>query len=505
MKKTKKKLSVLSIIFVFSTYFVLGYNVTAFTPSNKVYAATVSKTVKVNSVSLNKTKNTLTVGGKDTLIAAVAPSNASNKAVIWKTSNLKVAAVDSKGIVTAVGAGTATITVTTIDGSKTSTYTVIVNNPPIKTLLENNVKSSPSKLTGWKSSNSNVVIVDSNGNMTAGNPGTATITAVTADGSKKATFVVTIASNTPVKVSSVGLNKTKNTLTVGGKDTLTATVAPSNAANKGVIWSTSNNKVATVSNGVVTAVGPGTATITVTTVDGKKTASYVVTVNAANNIVVFKDKNLEFWIRRSINKPAGNIYKSDVENIKNLNIYDKNISDLSGIENLVNLKELQAYSNNIKDISYLKNLTKLKTINLSHNNIKDISALKGLTNLSDVNLKDNIITDLSALSGLINLLNLNLNNNEISDLSSLKGLTNLNNLDLSDNSIVNISSLKGLIALKNLDLINNQIVDVTPLKGLYNLKSLYLSSNHIKDISSLSKLSVYRYGMYTDDNPIIKR
>ncbi|MFT8314004.1 MAG: Ig-like domain-containing protein, partial [Clostridium sp.] len=211
MKEIKKKLSVFSIVlFMFSTYFILSYNGNPFSFNNKVYAATVSKVVKVNSVSLNKAKNTLTVGGKDILAATVSPSNATNKAVTWSTSNSKIATV-SNGVVTAVGQGTATITVTTVDGKKTAKYIVTVN--PL------------------------------------------------------------------VKVTSVKLNKTKSTLTIGGKDTLVATVAPSNAANKGVTWSTSNSKVATVSNGVVTAVGKGTAIITVTTVDGKKTASYSVAVN----------------------------------------------------------------------------------------------------------------------------------------------------------------------------------------------------------------------------------
>uniref|UniRef100_UPI0002892B57 Ig-like domain-containing protein n=1 Tax=Clostridium arbusti TaxID=1137848 RepID=UPI0002892B57 len=172
---------------------------------------TVNPIVRVTSVKLNKTKNTLTIGGKDTLIATVAPSNATNKGVTWSTSNGKVATV-SNGVVTAVGKGTATIKVTTVDNKKTASYSVAVN--PV-------VQAKPI-----------------------------------------------------IKVKFISLNKTKNTLTIGGKDTLVAKVAPSNATNKGVTWSTSNGKVATVSNGVVRAVGKGTATITVATVDGKNTAKY---------------------------------------------------------------------------------------------------------------------------------------------------------------------------------------------------------------------------------------
>lgn len=81
-----------------------------------------------------------------------------------------------------------------------------------------------------------------------------------------------------VPVTGVTLNKTSLLLEVGGTETLTATVAPADATNKAVTWSTSNAAVATVSSGTVTAVGAGSATITVTTTDGSKTATCAVTV-----------------------------------------------------------------------------------------------------------------------------------------------------------------------------------------------------------------------------------
>ena len=85
---------------------------------------------------------------------------------------------------------------------------------------------------------------------------------------------------TTVAVTGVSLNKSSMTLTEGGSETLTATVAPSNATNTGVSWSSSNTGVATVNGGQVTAVKAGTATITVTTSDGGKTATCSVTVEA---------------------------------------------------------------------------------------------------------------------------------------------------------------------------------------------------------------------------------
>ena len=90
---------------------------------------------------------------------------------------------------------------------------------------------------------------------------------------------VTIAA-APVAVTGVELNKTSTSITVGKTETLTATVSPADATNKAVTWTSSDASVASVADGVVTAHKVGTATITVTTVDGSKTATCDVTVTA---------------------------------------------------------------------------------------------------------------------------------------------------------------------------------------------------------------------------------
>ena len=84
-----------------------------------------------------------------------------------------------------------------------------------------------------------------------------------------------------ISVTGVSLNKNSTTLVVGGTETLTATVSPSNATNKNVTWTSSNTSVATVSNGTITAKKAGNATITVKTSDGNKTATCSVTVNSS--------------------------------------------------------------------------------------------------------------------------------------------------------------------------------------------------------------------------------
>ncbi|MBR1628842.1 MAG: Ig domain-containing protein [Lachnospiraceae bacterium] len=84
------------------------------------------KPIPIKSVKLSKTKLNLAIGKKATLKATINPSNATNKAVTWKTSNKKIATVTSKGVVKGVKKGKATITVTTKDGKKTASCKVTV-------------------------------------------------------------------------------------------------------------------------------------------------------------------------------------------------------------------------------------------------------------------------------------------------------------------------------------------------------------------------------------------
>ena len=125
----------------------------------------------------------------------------------------------------------------------------------------------------WSRNNELVATVE-NGMVTAVSEGDATITVTTEDGNYTATCKVTVT----IPVTGVSLSQTELSLSKGGTATLTATVAPSDATNQNVTWSSNNTEVATVNNGTVTAVSGGKATITVTTEDGGHTATCNVTV-----------------------------------------------------------------------------------------------------------------------------------------------------------------------------------------------------------------------------------
>lgn len=179
--------------------------------------------------------------------------------------------------------------------------------------------------------------------------------------------------------------------------------------------------------------------------------------------VQFADPNLEVVIRKTIGKPDGAIYNSDLLELRILLADREDITDLSGIEYCKNLNLLALNGNRISDIGPLGGLTKLRDLNLSNNRIVDINPLSGLIQLNNLNLSDNRISDISPLSNLTELYGLYLSNNRISDVNPLSNLVNLEGLGLSCNQISDVSPLSGLTLLSYLDLSNNRIEDISAL------------------------------------------
>ena len=139
------------------------------------------------------------------------------------------------------------------------------------------------KNVSFSSNNTSIATVSNTGLVTGVAAGTARITASAdknASGEKVTAYLDITVSN--VAVTSVTLNSVTASVKAGSTITLIATVSPSNATNKNVTWSSASTAIATVSNtGIVTGIAAGTTNITVTTVDGSKTAMCSVTVTAA--------------------------------------------------------------------------------------------------------------------------------------------------------------------------------------------------------------------------------
>ena len=273
--------------------------ITATTTDGTNLSATCKVTVDpvlATSISLNHTSASIKSGAILQLTCTLKPDNVTSKTVKWSSSDTGIATVDNNGVVTAVKVGTATITATTTDGSNLSATCKVTVNPVLATSISLSQASASIKMGGtlqltytlkpdnvtskavkWSSSNTGIATVDNNGMVTAVKVGTATITATTTDGSNlSATCKVTV---DPILATSISISSSSLDLEVGHSATLSATVLPENATNKNKEWSSSNPNIATVSDGLVTAVSPGTCVIKVKTVDGSNlTATCTVAV-----------------------------------------------------------------------------------------------------------------------------------------------------------------------------------------------------------------------------------
>ncbi|MDO4548619.1 MAG: Ig-like domain-containing protein [Clostridia bacterium] len=246
------------------------------------------------SITIEPEELSLKVGASQTLAAVVLPS-AADQNVTWSTSDKKIATVGAKGVVKGISRGEAVITCTTSDGIQAQCVVTVLPKKPdpesivlnlqqfsllkgkTKTLTATILPSDAKKDVTWSTSDKTVAKVNKKGVVTGVNPGTATITCTAVQGGLTVTSEVTvIASYAPVE--SLTLDSEAITIQKGSKQKLTASVLPADA-NQNVTWSTSNKKIAKVnSNGMVTGVKAGTATITCKTKQGGIIATCTVTV-----------------------------------------------------------------------------------------------------------------------------------------------------------------------------------------------------------------------------------
>ena len=240
---------------------------------------------------------------------------ASKLNLTWSSSDEEVATVDETGLVTAVGAGEADITVSVADANISSTTHIKVVILPTgveapETLsLELNgeatkalgAKMTPEDATDVKlaylSSDESVATVDESGNVTAVGVGECTITTTivadttaTAEDAGVDSEMLVVPENAKAEtkvtvgkaIESITLDSNEGVLTVGNTHTIKATVFPEDATDKAVTWKSSDESIATVdAEGNVTAKDTGNVTIMAVNSDGDVSADYALTVNKA--------------------------------------------------------------------------------------------------------------------------------------------------------------------------------------------------------------------------------
>ena len=289
---------------------------------NGIVDLTVDIDVPVLStaVTLDKTSVSLLAGKTAALAATVDPEQA-GQAVTWTSSDENVVTVDENGVLTAVAAGTATVTAAAADNTGASAVCEVTVTKPVSSIKLDKTSASilrgktvtlkatvspddaANKAVAWSSSDKKIATVDAKGVVTGVAKGTATITAKAKDGSGvKATCKITVKQ----PVTKITLSKTSASILRNKTITLKATAGPSSANDKSVAWTTSNKKVATVnSKGVVKGIAKGTATITATARDGSKVkAACKITVRQPVTKITLNKKSASILRNKTITLKA---------------------------------------------------------------------------------------------------------------------------------------------------------------------------------------------------------
>ena len=234
-----------------------------------------------SSVKVKAEKTTLGIGEEITISATVKPSNACDKDVDWKSSDISVVSIQN-GVAKAVGYGTATISASTFNNKvgkikitvkETTAESVIISSAPTSlfvgetsklecTIIPENV-DDPTIV--WASSNTEVAVISDEGEVTAKGAGTTTISATASNG-----VSTSIDLDIQIRdVEVVAITAERPTVGVGKKMFLTAVVSPENATFQELTWKSSDEALLTVAeNGEVTALGCGVVTVTATATNG---------------------------------------------------------------------------------------------------------------------------------------------------------------------------------------------------------------------------------------------
>ena len=357
------------------------------------YKVTVIDTVALKGISLSKTQIELNEDESSRLYVTFNPSNATNKGVSWKSSDESVATVDSSGNVSAKKSGNATITVTSREGGYTASAKVIVNaidktlkgislneteltldlNETANLEVSYNPGNADNKKVTWSSSNNRVVTVD-NGKLTAIKPGKAEIKVVSDEGRYEANCKVTVLSP---PIESIKFANETQTVYIGNTVILETISTPEDTAINDAVWTSSDETVATVIDGVLTPLKVGTTTVTVSDKDGEITASTVINVEEKplDNLMITVDGydlgfnvntkdytlkiNTEKSLNIKVNRDSSKVIIAGINDLKNGSIITITVIDKGQTTYVINIKKTE-----IPIIPFIIVITVLLLINI---------------------------------------------------------------------------------------------------------------------------------------------
>ena len=269
--------------------------------------------VKSESVELDTVSAELYCGDTLTLNATVLPEDATNKSIIWTTTDDSVLTVDSDGVVTAVGKGTASVVATTEDTGVSAECEITVHKHVESVSMDKHsytayvgreftlsaeVTPADAYITDiiWKSSDSTVATVE-NGRVVPLRKGTVIISAHSADGG----FVDYCFVNVGIGMEAISFDKTEMSIHKGESFDIEVTVSPDNATAKELIWTSTDSEIATVVDGTVTAGNKsGTVTIKAVSADNSEAfAECTVTVIEQVTYIILNEDEIELLAEES--------------------------------------------------------------------------------------------------------------------------------------------------------------------------------------------------------------
>ena len=220
---------------------------------------------------------------------------------------------------------------------------------------------------------------------------------------------------------------------------------------------------------------------------------------ACAQVVSFPDPNLEQAVRDRIGKPTGDILKTDLDGVTNLDASSRGIVNLTGLDQWEDLEFLNLGSNDIVDLSPLSGLVKLENLVLGTNDFSDVSPLAALVNLTRLSIDRSSVVDIGSLNALVNLRFLDITSNQVSDISVVSNYILLEEFFCGDNPINGgLDPLAGLVELFKLHAWSCGVTDISALQNLTKLDDLQLANNPperfpgIVDLDALAGLPVIR-------------
>lgn len=485
------------------------------------------KKVAVTGISVSSTSLNLIEGETATLSATVSPADADNKKVEWTTSDAAIATVDAGGKVSAIKAGSASVTATTVDGKKQAVCKVEVaakKVPMTKVTLDKTsatvVEGEAFSLTAtaepantteslkWSSSNEALATVNGQGKVQALKPGKVEINVCAKENDKVSARCEVTIEKKVIAVESVSLDKSELELVLGESGKLSATVKPDEATDKSITWTSSDAETVSVDNhGNLSTLKIGEATVTAKAGEKSATCKVKVIKKDVSQIVVSKSE-LSLEVGQSVVLTAS-VYPEDAT----FKTYSWKSSDpsVASIEQDGKVTALKAGTADVTASAdgITSEPCKVTVKEVQGLSIPDPALQAYLLSIGDTN-KDGKLTAEEA--GMITSVRIP---NTVKNLSGLEHLVNLGSFNITDGAVdliklsgfnkltgVNIASSPQEVILSHLPLLSDVQLNLGGDSGCHvsncpNINDMTVRSGTLKsldglDLKNLAKLKKLR-------------